>query len=147
MAYNYTNPFASNPFINNPNANVGPVYYPRTFTDFSQQNDLIFVLDENAARSYPIGNGQKIILWDKNYPKFYIKSVDMAGIPSFRKFSFTEDVVDQPNIETSKPVETVTDVYVTKTDMEKMFSDFRSSLINELKSRNHNGKPPFKKEE
>lgn len=141
MAYNYTNPFASNPFINNPNANVGPVYYPRTSADFGQQNDLIFVLDENAARSYPVANGQKVTLWDKNYPKFYIKSVDMAGIPSFRKFSFTEDV-DQPNIETSKPVESATDEYVTKAD----FDAFANKILDKLNERQNYHKKPQNKE-
>jgi len=139
MAYNYTNPFASNPFIINPNANVGPAYFPRTSTDFGQPiADLIFVLDENAARSYPVANGQRVTLWDKNYPKFYIKSVDQNGIPSFRKFSFTEET-EQPAIETPK---TVTDEYVTKAD----FDAFANKILDKLNERHNYKKPQQNKE-
>lgn len=142
MAYNYTNPFASNPYIVNPAANVGPVYYPRTSTDFGQQNDLIFVLDENAARSYPVANGQKVTLWDKNYPKFYIKAVDQNGIPSFRKFSFTEDI-EQPAIETPKPAQAVTDEYVTKAD----FDAFANKILEKLNERQPYHKKPQQNKE
>lgn len=135
MAYNYTNPFN----YGNPYLQTALGYVP---TNTQPANDFIFVLDEAAARSYPVGNGQKATLWDKNNSVFYIKSVDANGIPDFRIFDFTER--PQNRIETPQ---TITDEYVTKTDMEKMFSDFRSSLINELKQRNHNGKPPFKKED
>ena len=143
MAYNYTNPFA------NQTAGVGGIGWApdygtsRIVPGFvnTPQNDLIFVLDENAARSYPVANGQKVTLWDKNYPKFYIKAVDMNGIPSFRKFSFTEDV-DQPNIESSKPVQTVTDEYVTKAD----FEAFEKKIFGKLNERLNYKKPQQNKE-
>ena len=142
MAYEYTNPFASNPYIVNPAANVGPVYYPRVSNNFGQQNDLIFVLDENAARSFPLGNGQRVTLWDKNYPKFYIKSVDQNGIPSFRKFSFTEDV-EQSAIETPKPAQAVTDEYVTKAD----FDAFANKILDKLNERQPYHKKPQQNKE
>ena len=98
MAYNYTNPFA-NQTMGVGSIGWSPNYGAGVLPYNTQQstNDLIFVLDENAARSYPVGNGQRVTLWDKNYPKFYMKSVDQNGVPSFRKFSFTEDL-EQPAI-------------------------------------------------
>ena len=145
MAYNYTNPFASQTFTS---GNIGwaPDYGSGTnriipgFVN-TPQNDLIFVLDENAARSYPVANGQKVTLWDKNYPKFYIKSVDQNGIPSFRKFSFIEET-EQPAIETPKPVQTTTDDYVTKAD----FEAFAKKMLDKLNERPNYKKPQQNKE-
>lgn len=128
MAYNYTNPFA-------PNYTTGQAFYSPIQQPTS---DLIFVLDESAARSYPVANGQKVTLWDKNYPKFYIKSVDQNGIPSFRKFSFTEET-EQPAIETPK---TVTDEYVTKAD----FDAFANKILDKLNERHNYKKPQQNKE-
>lgn len=144
MAYNYTNPFA------NQTMGVGGIGWSpdygtnRIIPGFTNapQNDLIFVLDENAARSYPVANGQKVTLWDKNYPKFYIKSVDQNGIPSFRKFSFTEDV-EQPAIETPKPAQTVTDEYVTKAD----FDAFANKILDKLNERQPYHKKPQQNKE
>lgn len=136
MAYNYTNPFN----YGNPYLQTSPLGYVPT--NVQPNNDFIFVLDEAAARSYPVANGQKITLWDKNNSVFYIKSVDMNGIPDFRIFDFTER--SQNRIDTLK---IDTDEYITKNDMEKMLADFKNSIFSELKSRNHNGKPPYKKEE
>ena len=143
MAYNYTNPFANQTLVPtsvswSPNYGGSPL--PNSVNVY-QQNDLIFVLDENAARSYPVANGQKVTLWDKNYPKFYIKSVDQNGIPGFRKFSFIEET-DQPNIETPKPVQTPTDEYVTKAD----FDAFAKRIFDKLNERSTYKKPQQNKE-
>lgn len=127
---------AYNPYSYNPAVPTGPLFYPPV-----QQNDLIFVLDENAARSYPVVNGQKVTLWDKNYPKFYIKSVDQNGMPSFRKFNFTEEV-DEPAIESAKPAKTVTDEYVTKAD----FDAFANKILDKLNERQNYHKKPQNKE-
>lgn len=140
MAYYYTNPFANQTLVPgsvgwSPNYGGNPV-------NIYQQNDLIFVLDENAARSYPVANGQKVTLWDKNYPKFYIKSVDQNGIPSFRKFSFTEDI-EQPAIETTKPAQAVTDEYVTKAD----FDAFANKILDKLNERQSYHKKPQQNKE
>ena len=138
MAYNYTNPFANNP-VNYPS--VGYTGINPYASTYSQQNDLIFVLDENAARSYPVANGQRVTLWDKDNPRFYIKSVDPTGIPSFRKFTFTEEKeVDM--IETAKPVQTSTDEYVTKAD----FDAFAKKILDKLNERPSYKKPQQNKE-
>ena len=136
MAYNYTNPFASSAVAG---GNFGSPYYQNTPQFIT--GDLIFVLDENAARSYPVANGQKVTLWDKDNPRFYIKSVDMNGIPSFRKFTFTEEK-EVDVIETPKPVQTVTDEYVTKAD----FDAFAKKMLDKLNERPNYKKPQQNKE-
>lgn len=118
-----------NPYMQSPIGYSQPI---------SQSNDFIFVLDENAARSYPVANGQKVILWDRDNPTYYVKSVDINGIPTFRIFDFTERI-SQPAIDSSK---NVTDEYVTKAD----FDAFANKILDKLNERQNYHKKPQNKE-
>lgn len=53
-------------------------------------NDFLWVLNENEATSYPVATNNTVILWDKNLPVIYIKSVNAQGVPSMRILDFTE---------------------------------------------------------
>lgn len=53
-------------------------------------NDFLWVLNENEATSYPVAPNNTVILWDKNLPTVYIKSVNAQGVPSMRILDFTE---------------------------------------------------------
>ena len=55
-----------------------------------QTNDFLWVLNENEATSYPVAPNNTVILWDKNLPTVYIKSVNAQGVPSMRVLDFTE---------------------------------------------------------
>lgn len=57
-------------------------------------NDLIFVLNETEATSYPVAPNNSVTLWDKNQDTVYIKSVNMQGIPSMRILDYTERTAD-----------------------------------------------------
>lgn len=53
-------------------------------------NDMIWVLGEVEATSYPVAPGNTVTLWDKNDPTIYIKSVNAQGVPSMRILDFSE---------------------------------------------------------
>ena len=53
-------------------------------------SDLLWVLNESEATSYPVAPGATVTLWDKNDPVIYVKSVDASGMPSIRILEFTE---------------------------------------------------------
>ena len=53
-------------------------------------NDMIWVLNESEATSYPVAPNTTVTLWDKNEPTIYIKSVNAQGIPSMRILDFAE---------------------------------------------------------
>ena len=53
-------------------------------------NDMIWVLNESEATSYPVAPNNTVTLWDKNEPTIYIKSVNAQGIPSMRILDFSE---------------------------------------------------------
>ena len=47
-------------------------------------NDMLWVLNETEATSYPVAPNNSVTLWDKNKDTVYIKSVNMQGVPSMR---------------------------------------------------------------
>lgn len=57
-----------------------------------QTNDLIFVLGQNEAESYPVAPNNTVTLWDKNNATIYIKSANAQGVPSIRILDFVERV-------------------------------------------------------
>ena len=63
-------------------------------TQMSVTNDMIWVLGEVEAMSYPVAPNNNVILWDKNEPVVYIKSVNMQGVPSMRILDYTERMPD-----------------------------------------------------
>lgn len=57
-------------------------------------NDMIWVLNETEATSYPVAPNNSVTLWDKNKDTVYIKSVNMQGIPSMRILDYRERSVE-----------------------------------------------------
>lgn len=100
MANGYYAPFYRGSYFNpNPPAAVPYQQMPEA-PQFQNQyqappavqntSDLIWVLNESEATSYPVVPGATVTLWDKNDPVIYVKSVDASGMPSMRILEFTE---------------------------------------------------------
>lgn len=63
-------------------------------TQMSLTNDFLWVLNENEATAYPVAPGANVVLWDKNSPTIYVKSVNAQGVPSMRILDFSERTAD-----------------------------------------------------
>ena len=63
-------------------------------------NDMIFVLGQNEAESYPVAPNATVTMWDKNQKTFYIKTANAQGIPSMRIYDFTERTQNVPQTPT-----------------------------------------------
>lgn len=61
-------------------------------------SDLIWVLNENEASSYPVMPGNTVTLWDKNTPTIYIKSVNAQGVPSMEILDFKKRPQNAPQV-------------------------------------------------
>ena len=68
----------------------------------TQTNDMIWVLSEVEAQSYPVAPNNSVILWDKNNDVVYIKSANMQGVPSMRVLEYKERTVENGS---KKPAE------------------------------------------
>ena len=85
----YFNPMQT-PTIPNMAENQGQ-FLPQYQQPISQPtNDMIWVLGQTEAESYPVAPNNSVVLWDKNNPTIYVKSVNANGVPSMRTLDFTE---------------------------------------------------------
>ncbi len=82
----YGQPFAQ-PFSQ---PNVQPFQPMQTQAQQQGSNGFLFVLNENEASSYPVAPNNAVMLWDRDNPTIYVKSVDAQGVPSLRILDFTE---------------------------------------------------------
>ena len=57
-------------------------------------NDMLWVLNETEAVSFPVAVNNSVTLWDKNKDTVYIKSVNAQGVPSIRILDYTERTTD-----------------------------------------------------
>ena len=72
-------------------------FLPQYQQPISQQtNDMIWVLGKTEAESYPVAPNNSVVLWDKNNPTIYVKSVNAQGVPSMRTLDFTERTQNGP---------------------------------------------------
>lgn len=88
----------------------------------SSMNGITWVLGENAAKSFPVGAGQTVVLMDREEPVMYMKSVDQSGMPlPLRIFDITERTAQHTESVVAKPE---TPDYVSR----KEFDEFRESV-------------------
>ena len=69
--------------------NVNPIMAP--IPQPTAQNGITWVQGESAAKSYPVGAGQSVLLMDSENPVMYIKSTDASNFPTIRRFRFIEE--------------------------------------------------------
>ncbi|MBQ5317498.1 MAG: hypothetical protein J6K17_00195 [Oscillospiraceae bacterium] len=109
----------------------------QTMAQPAPSNDMIFVLNEAEATSYPVAPNNSVILWDKNNDVVYIKSVNAQNIPSFRVLDYKERTADNAP---KTPVEhkcTCGDKFVLKKDFQALQSEFEAMReeLEELKAK------------
>lgn len=86
-------------------------------------NTITWIDDgEAGANRYPVAAGNSVALFDKNEKRFFIKSVDISGMPMpLREFKY-EEVVRQQE---SQPIASN---YITKSE----FDDFQVSVLTKV---------------
>lgn len=89
---NYINPMQTAPQMTM--QNVPQMEYPQYQQMPQQTSDMIWVLNESEATAYPVAPNNSVVLWDKNNPVIYVKSVNMQGVPSMRVLDFSERTPD-----------------------------------------------------
>ena len=97
----------------------------------TQTNDMIWVLNENEATSYPVAPNNSVVLWDKNEPIIYVKSVNNQGMPSMRVLYFEERNETPSNSPKNAPEThkcTCGDKFVTKEEFDALKGKFYDIL-------------------
>ena len=96
-----------------------------------QQNGIIWIQGEAAAKSYLVAPNTSIALWDSESQTVYIKSADASGMPSMKVLDYT--IRENPQAKPSPaPTEPPFDAskYITREEFEAL-----TEQINGLKTR------------
>lgn len=90
-------------------------------------NGITWVLGENAAKSFPVGAGQTVILMDREEPVMYMKSVDQSGMPlPLRIFDITERTAQRSESVGAKSAST--EDFVSRKEFEEFREDVKRSI-------------------
>ena len=155
MAYNnyYGNPYYQQPNYYGNGAvpdmlNQQKIQYQQmpTPTPMQPTNDMLWVLGEVEAQSYPVAPNNTVILWDKNRPTIYIKSANAQGVPSIRILDFVERSINAPKTPADESFNTP-DNFVTKDEfnalkgkLEDLTAKFNETAVTQVTKTNKNAK-------
>ena len=79
-----------------------------------QNSQITWVQGEAAAKAYPVGSGQSVLLMDSEDNVFYRKSTDQSGMPQpLRVFEYSEKTAQK-----AAGNAVVSDEYVTRSEFE-----------------------------
>lgn len=114
-----------------------PIQQMPTTAQPTPTNDMIWVLSEGEAQSYPVAPNNSVILWDKNSDVVYIKSVNAQNVPSFRVLDYKERTADNAPKTPTEHKCTCGDKFVLKKDFQALQSEFEAlrSELEELKAK------------
>lgn len=101
--YGY-NPYGSNYFPANPQGN-------------GNNNGLIWVQGEAAAKSWYVQPGTTAALWDSESQTIYLKSADPSGMPSMKVLDYTIRDAQKPQEGSPAPKAE----YVTREDLQAVY--------------------------
>ena len=90
-------------------------------------NEMLWVLNENEATSYPVAPNNSVVLWDKSNPTIYVKSVNAQGVPSMRILDF-EERTGTPEKRAEPHKCTCGDKFVTKAEFDALKGKFYDLL-------------------
>ncbi len=92
----------------------------------ASNNGINWVLGEAAAKSFPVGAGQTVLLMDREEPVLYLKSSDQSGMPQpLRIFDLTERSAQHS--ESSEPKKPDVE-YVSRKEFEEFREDVKRSI-------------------
>lgn len=120
-------------------------YYPAIIPQYQQNvpqqqaqpqnNGIIWVQGEQAAKGYPVAPNQSVLLMDSEQSTFYIKSADNAGMPQpLRIFDYSERKAEQV------PAQTPEQNFVTHTEFEEKLEELKSMIKTTAKEKKTNAK-------
>lgn len=98
-----------------------------------QNNGILWVSGEIGAKSYLVAPGTTVMLMDSESQKFYIKSSDMAGMPTLKTFEYKEIFSNAPQ-STQTASEDLDNRFVTRQEYNEMRAQYEAILqkLNEL---------------
>ena len=131
---NYQQSYAPYQQNMNPSYNQGNSYSPNyqppqmQMAQPSQSSTINWVQGDVGARAYPIQPGMSVLLMDSEGQNFYIKSADTMGMPSLKKYAYSEVIEEPMRLESHEAKQIDTAFNATREEVKQMQEE-----INRLK--------------
>lgn len=112
----------NSPYFNNYNPySYIPYNQPYYTPEPRQETSIPFVQGIEAAKAYQVAAGSKVILFDSEDQRFYVKQTDANGVPQpMMIFDYVQHKDPEP-----KKEEVDFSQFVTKDDLEKIIADLK----------------------
>ena len=111
--------------MNQPYQQMQPQQMPILQQPSAPVNDMLWVLNESEATSYPVAPNNTVTLWDKNEHTVYIKSVNAQGVPSMKVLDYSERNAEGRNEPTQHECQCGKD-FVRIEDFKQLKADFEA---------------------
>lgn len=92
----------------------------------SQQSTINWVQGDVGARAYPINPGMSVLLMDSEGQNFYIKSADTMGMPSLKKYAYSEVVEEPMRLESHEAKQIDTAFSATREEVKQLHEEISS---------------------
>lgn len=110
----------------------------------SQSSTINWVQGDVGARAYPINPGMSVLLMDSEGQNFYIKSADTMGMPSLKKYAYSEVVEEPMRLESHEAKQIDTAFTATREEVKQLHEEIRNLKEQlhrmENESRNNGGR-------
>lgn len=94
----------------------------------TQSSTINWVQGDVGARAYPVNPGMSVLLMDSEGQNFYIKSADTMGMPTLKKYAYSEVVEEPMRLESHEAKQIDTAFSATREEVKRMQEE-----INNLK--------------
>lgn len=89
------------------------------------QSTINWVQGDVGARAYNIQPGMSVLLMDSEGQNFYIKSADNMGMPSLKKYAYSEVVEEPMRLESHEAKQIDTAFSATREEVKQMQEEIR----------------------
>lgn len=91
----------------------------------SQQSTINWVQGDVGARAYPVNPGMSVLLMDSEGQNFYIKSADTMGMPTLKKYAYSEVVEEPMRLESHEAKQIDTAFSATREEVKQLHEEIR----------------------
>ena len=92
----------------------------------TQSSTINWVQGDVGARAYNIQPGTSVLLMDSEGQNFYIKSADTMGMPTLKKYAYSEVVEEPMRLESHEAKQIDTAFTATREEVKKMQEEITS---------------------
>lgn len=91
----------------------------------TQSSTINWVQGDVGARAYPIQPGMSVLLMDSEGQNFYIKSADTMGMPTLKKYAYSEVVEEPMRLESHEAKQIDTAFTATREEVKQMQEEIK----------------------